>query len=385
MPLGGGEAEPLDGLCIVLRNTLTIMKHEAQVVLSVCMPLCRCEAVQSQSLFIVLRNTNTATKHDAQVTLSACIPPHSCEVPPSRSLCIVLRNSLTGRKHNAQIALSACMPLCCCEAEQLHSLCIVLRNSHTLLVAPSNHKLPEAAARCSALPCKRKPFPYIFGNTSANDEAAAECALAVRAAHGRPSCSQLESSLRVIGHVWSAFNQHVGQERVRGRVLQQRRLPPALGRVDEALLLVHSLSLLKETTHQVLRYKKMAPRHNACRDLLRVPDAARASKAHQPEHKQLAQRGSGQQSAALLQTDVDAVHVPLLRVSLRRSATAEHDLPALHAASRRPAVQGMRSELGDELRASQMTSRVRFKPGHEGVPRMLPPPVLVFAKSSTTR
>ncbi len=89
----------------------------------------------------------------------------------------------------------------------------------------------------------------------------------------------------------------------------------------------------------------MAPRHNACRVMLRVPDAPRASKAHQPEHQQLAQRGSGQQSTALLQTDVDTVNVPLLRVSLRRSATLEHDLPALHTASRRQAVQGMRHQL----------------------------------------
>jgi hypothetical protein len=92
---------------------------------------------------------------------------------------------------------------------------------------------------------------------------------------------------------------------------------------------------------------------------------------HHPEYKQLAKCGSGQQSAALLHTDVHAIHVPLLRVSLRRSATAEHDLPALHAASRRPAVQGLRQELGDKctvtatVRKSQRTSRVRFKPGNE--------------------
>jgi hypothetical protein len=133
-------------------------------------------------------------------------------------------------------------------------------------------------------------------------------------------------------------------------MLQQRRLPQALGRVAEALLLLQSLPLLEQTIRQILRHEEMAPRYNACRVMMRVPDAARASKQHQPEHKQLAQCGSGEQSAALLQTDVDAVHVPLLRVSLRRSATAAHDLPALHAASRRPAVQGMRRELGDECR-----------------------------------
>ena len=39
-----------------------------------------------------------------------------------------------------------------------------------------------------------------------------------------------------------------------------------------------------------------------------------------------------------------------MRVSSRRSAAAEHNLPALHAASRRPAVQGMSQQLGDECR-----------------------------------
>ena len=154
-------------------------------------------------------------------------------------------------------------------------------------------------------------------------------------------------------------------------MLQQRRLPQALGRVAEALLLLQSLPLLEQTIRQILRHEEMAPRYNACRVMLRVPDAARASKEHQPEHKQLAQCGSGEQSAALLQTDVDAVHVPLLRMSLRRSATAAHDLPALHAASRRPAVQGMRRELGDEcrVRASHRKSRVRCEAFDEGMQR----------------
>ncbi len=93
---------------------------------------------------------------------------------------------------------------------------------------------------------------------------------------------------------------------------------------------------------------------------------------------------SGKQRPPLRHTDVDAVHVPLLRVSSRPSAAAEHDLPALHAASRRPAVQGMRQQLGDEcrVRASHRKSRVGFKPGDERVLRMLPPPALVIAKST---
>jgi hypothetical protein len=133
----------------------------------------------------------------------------------------------------------------------------------------------------------------------------------------------------------------------------------------------------------------MAPRHNACRVVLRVPDAVSASKAHQPEHKQLAQCGSDEQRAALLQADVDVVdvlHIPLLRVSLQRSAAAEHDLPALHAASRRQAVQGMRRELGDEckFRASHRKSRVRCKPGDEGVARMLTAHTFLLVKCSVT-
>jgi hypothetical protein len=128
----------------------------------------------------------------------------------------------------------------------------------------------------------------------------------------------------------------------------------------------------------------MTPRHYAYRVMQQVSDTTCASKAHQLEHKKLTQCGSGEQSAALFQTDVDVVHVPLLRVSLRRSATAEQDLPALHAAARRQAVQGMRSELGDEcrVRASHRKSRVGLKPGDERVSRVLPPPALVLAKSS---
>ena len=71
IPLRGGEAVPSDGLCSVLRNTLAVLKYEAQVELSVYKPLCRCKAVESHSLGIVLRNTFAVMKHDTQVELSA--------------------------------------------------------------------------------------------------------------------------------------------------------------------------------------------------------------------------------------------------------------------------------------------------------------------------
>ena len=116
----------------------------------------------------------------------------------------------------------------------------------------------------------------------------------------------------------------------------------------------------------------------------RVPDAVRASKAHQPEHKQLAQCGSGEQSAALLETDVGIVHMPLLRVKLRRVTAGELELPALHAAERRAAVQGVRRELGGECPVGQVTSRVGFKPGDESVARMLSTPVLLLTNCSVT-
>jgi hypothetical protein len=58
-------------LAIVLRNTLTVLEHEAQVVLSDCMPLCRCKAPQSSSLCIVLRSAATRLKHSGQVDLRA--------------------------------------------------------------------------------------------------------------------------------------------------------------------------------------------------------------------------------------------------------------------------------------------------------------------------
>jgi hypothetical protein len=38
MPLRGGEAVPSDGLYSVLRDTLAVRKHEAQVELSTCIP-----------------------------------------------------------------------------------------------------------------------------------------------------------------------------------------------------------------------------------------------------------------------------------------------------------------------------------------------------------
>ena len=61
MPLRGGEAVPSDGLCSVPRNTVTILKHDAQPELSECMPLLSCKAPESRSLGIVPRNAAKTT------------------------------------------------------------------------------------------------------------------------------------------------------------------------------------------------------------------------------------------------------------------------------------------------------------------------------------
>ena len=69
MALGGGRAVQSDGLCCVCSNASTCLIHVAQVVLSVCIPLCRCKAVQSHSLGIVLRNTSTIIVADPALGL----------------------------------------------------------------------------------------------------------------------------------------------------------------------------------------------------------------------------------------------------------------------------------------------------------------------------
>ena len=118
------------------------------------------------------------------------MPLRGGEAVPSDGLCSVLRNTLAVLKHAAQDELSVCMPLIRGKAEQSRSLGIVLRNAAiTKAVAKSNHNLPKAAARRSALPSQRKPSLFIFSNTMAHNVAAAECTLAVRAAQRRASLS----------------------------------------------------------------------------------------------------------------------------------------------------------------------------------------------------
>jgi hypothetical protein len=140
------------------------------------------------------------------------------------------------------------MPLFHCKAEESHSLGIVLRNTATtIIVALSNNILPKAAARRLALPSKRKPSRFVFGNTIACNVAEAECTLAVRAAQRRASRRQLKRSIQAPGNAWSAVNQHMRKIRVRGRMMLQRRPPPALGRVAEALLPIQPLPLLGQS------------------------------------------------------------------------------------------------------------------------------------------
>jgi hypothetical protein len=97
------------------------------------------------------------------------------------------------------------------------------------------------------------PSVYILSNSSANNKAPAECALAVCVANGCPNCSQLERPLHNLGHVLYACNQHVQQQRVQGRVLQQRRLPPALG--------------AKYMSHSVDDAVRMSNRRSSCRNV----------------------------------------------------------------------------------------------------------------------
>jgi hypothetical protein len=56
----------------------------------------------------------------------------------------------------------------------------------------------------------------------------AEDCLAVNTVQSRTSFSQLKRPLHVLGHGGSAVKQHIGQERVRGRVIQNRRVSPGL-------------------------------------------------------------------------------------------------------------------------------------------------------------
>ena len=108
------------------------------------------------------------------------------EAVTSDGHCLVLRNTLAALKHEAQVELSVCKPLCRGKAVESHSLGKVLRNTPTQCVAPSNHKLPKAAARRHALPSQRKPSRLVLSNTTAPNVAEAEYALAVRTTQRRP-------------------------------------------------------------------------------------------------------------------------------------------------------------------------------------------------------
>ena len=78
------------------------------------------------------------------------------------------------------------MPLNPRKAEKLHSFGNVSRKAAktniTVIVARSDHQLPKAAARRLAVPSQRKPSRIVQGHTIDSSVAAAECALAVRAA-----------------------------------------------------------------------------------------------------------------------------------------------------------------------------------------------------------
>jgi hypothetical protein len=139
------------------------------------------------------------------------------------------------------------------------------------------------------------PYRFVFSNTIASNVAAAECALAVRAAQRRPSSNKVKRSLKVPGHACSAFKQHARKMRERGAVLQQRHPPPALRLLAEALLPVQLLPLLKHALRLIqFRPQEMAPRRDALRE---IHDAVFALQgAHAPQQQQQGATGHGIQT-----------------------------------------------------------------------------------------
>jgi hypothetical protein len=97
-------------------------------------------------------------------------------------------------------------------------------------------------------------------------------------------------------------------------VLQQRGLPPALGRLPVPLLSVQALALLKQSFRKILRNKKMVTRNNAAGVMQRVPHNVNALEAHQPAHKHRVHCASAKQSAPLPEPNAGAIHMQLLRV-----------------------------------------------------------------------
>ncbi len=115
-----------------------------------------------------------------------CLILCCCKAVQLNGLDIVLRTTLTILKHDAQVDLSACTPLCCCKAPPLHRLV-----EHPIL---NSSTFQPQTARCFYPPQRSSASsPDIFSNTSAVNKAAAESALAVRAAQRRPSTGKLKT------------------------------------------------------------------------------------------------------------------------------------------------------------------------------------------------
>ena len=168
--------------------------------------------------------------------------------------------------------------------------------------------------------------------------------------------------------------------RMRGAVLQQRRLPPALGRLAEALLPVQPLPLLKHALRLILvRPQEMAPRRHALREMERLPHAALTLQAQQPRHKHTQQRSSALHSPPLLLPNVDASGMPVRRVRWRRRAKAEHGAPALDVELGGKAAHGMRRELRKELMPRSSSSRVRQDTGYKRAHAHAPAPAALPA------
>src|SRR5207245_10853582 len=136
----GGVAPPLVSLFVVLRNSLTLVIHVAQGVLSFRIALIGCFVVPDGGLHVVLRHSLAPFIPEANTVLGLRISLVGCFAVPAGSLGVILRHSLTLVIEACKIVLGVGVSLL-----GSHAACLCIRSEFPL----GGSRFDKMPSKCS--------------------------------------------------------------------------------------------------------------------------------------------------------------------------------------------------------------------------------------------
>ena len=133
----GGFAVPIDGLCVIFRDPLSVFIADSEVVLGCCISLLGCFAVPVGGLCVIFRYPLAVLIAVSEVVLGCCMSLLGGFAVPVGGLCVIFRYPLAVLIAVSEVVLGCCMSLLGGFAVPVGGLCVIFRYPLAVLIAVS--------------------------------------------------------------------------------------------------------------------------------------------------------------------------------------------------------------------------------------------------------